>query len=864
MAIERSLDQTEPRPEELGIEIEIVDAPGSVIEAEDGGVIIDFTAGSDGEIEVEFGENLADYMEDDVLDRLSSELIGMYNSDRNSRKEWEETYIKGLNQLGLKIEDRTTPWDGACGVTHPILSEAVVRFQSQAISEIFPAGGPVETKIIGKITDEKSKQARRIKDYLNYLVTVKMKEYRAETEKLLFSLPLAGSAFRKVYWDTTLCRPCAMFVPSEDLVVSYGAPSLAMAERVTHVMKRSANDLKKMQFSGFYRDIELTDPSPDPDDIQKKYDELTGEQPSYEFDGRHTLLEIHVDVDLEGFEDKHDGEPTEIALPYVVTIDLSSTKVLSVRRNWFEDDPKRTRRNHFVHYEYIPGLGFYGFGLIHMVGGIAKSATSILRQLVDAGTLSNLPGGLKARGLRIRGDDAPISPGEFRDVDIPGGAIRDNITFLPYKEPSNVLYQLLGNIVEEGRRFASLTDVKISDMSQQAPVGTTLALMERSMKVMSAIQARLHASMRDEFEILQGIVRDNGPHEYPYDIEGEGEFKGEDFDDRIDVIPVSDPNSATMAQRIMQYQAALQLAGTAPQMYNMPQLHRQMLEVLGIDDADKIIPLEDEIQSADPVTENMNILTEEPVKAYLWQDHEAHIATHMGASQDPQILELLSSAPNAEGIQGAFSAHITEHLAFQYRKQIEDQLGVPLPPQGEALPEDVEVQLSRLVSAAAQKLSAQQQAQAEEQKNQEMAEDPIIQMRQQELQIRQQESQAKIEEGKARLLLDSEKSGSRTSLERERLSVNQKIAAAKIDSSEKIDGARIGVDIISEMIKAQLEDGKLSSKEAEYATDIAVKISGLLLESDKNRSKESIEGVKAGSKIVEKILELSKALPRGE
>ena len=864
MSIEKSLNEIEPGLDELGIEIEVLEAPEALVtDTDDGGVLIDFAPGEEDAPGEDFGENIAELMEDEELSRLSSELMSLYHSDRNSRKDWEESYIKGLNQLGLKIEDRTTPWDGACGVTHPILSEAVVRFQSQAISEIFPASGPVETRIIGTVTDEKAQQSKRIKDYLNYLVTDKMREYRGETEKLLFSLPLAGSAFRKVYWDPNLGRPCAMFVPSEDLVVSYGAPSLAMAERVTHVMKRSANELRKMQFSGFYRDFELTDASPDPDDIQRKYDELTGEQPSYEFDGRHTLLEIHADIDLEGYEDKSDGEETGIALPYVVTIDLSSTKILSVRRNWFEDDDNRTRREHFVHYEYIPGLGFYGFGLIHMIGGIAKSATSILRQLVDAGTLSNLPGGLKSRGLRIRGDDTPISPGEFRDVDVPGGAIRDNITFLPYKEPSNVLYQLLGNIVEEGRRFASLTDVNISDMSQQAPVGTTLALMERSMKVMSAIQARLHASMKDEFHILQEIVKDNGPHEYPYDIDGNGEIKEEDFDDRIDVIPVSDPNSSTMAQRIMQYQAALQLAGTSPEMYNLPQLHRQMLEVLGIDDADKIIPVEDEIPSADPVSENMNILTGEPVKAYLWQDHEAHLAVHMAASSDPEIMGIVTSSPSGQGIEGAFSAHVTDHLALKYRKDIEDQLGVPLPPPGEALPEDVEVQLSKLVATAAQKLSESNQAAAQQAENQAQAEDPIIQMRQQELQIRQQESQAKIEEGKARLSLDAEKSGSRNELERERIAVNKSIADAKIDSAERTGDAKAQANILTEVIKAQLEDGKLSAREAEYATEVSLKLASLLLEGEKAQSKENIEGAKAESKLIEKILDIGRDLSRG-
>jgi hypothetical protein len=546
------------------------------------------------------------------------ELVSSYNADRSSRKDWEETYIKGLDQLGLKIENRTSPWDGACGVTHPILSEAVVRFQSQAIGEIFPQGGPVRTKIVGKSTSDKVKQAHRIEGYLNYLVTDVMKEYRSETERMLFSLPLAGSAFKKVYWDPNMGRPCAMFVPSEDMVVAYGTPSLSMAERVTQVMKHTTNEIRKMQFSGFYRDIDLPNPVPDPDDIQKKYDELTGESPSYEFDNRYTLLEMHVDIDLEGFEDTFEGEETGIGLPYVITIELGSSKILSIRRNWFEDDPDKVRRQHFVHYEYVPGLGFYGLGLVHMIGGLAKSATSILRQLVDAGTLSNLPGGLKARGLRIRGDDTPISPGEFRDVDVPSGAIRDSITFLPYKEPSSVLYQLLLGIVEEGRRFASLTDLKISDMSNQAPVGTTLALLERSMKVMAAIQARLHDSMRGEFEVLQNIVKDHTPHEYPYAMEGEEMMKAEDFDDRIDVLPVSDPNSATMSQRIMQYQAALQLAETAPNIYDIPQLHRQMLEVLGIQDADKVVPVEDDVKPQGPVEENMDLIRGEPVKAFMY------------------------------------------------------------------------------------------------------------------------------------------------------------------------------------------------------------------------------------------------------
>jgi len=517
---------------------------------------------------------------------------------------------------------------------------------------------------------------------MNYLITEVMTEYRPETEKLLFSLPLAGSAFRKIYWDANMGRPASMFVPSEDLVVSYGASSLRTCERITHVMKRGTNDIKKLQVSGFYRDVDLGPSGPIDNKIRDKYDELTGESPSYDQDdSRHTILEMHVDLDLEGYEDMgSDCCPTGIALPYVVTIDKGSNTILSIRRNWMEDDESRSRREHFVHYEYVPGLGFYGFGLVHMIGGIAKSATSILRQLVDAGTLSNLPGGLKSRGLRIRGDDTPISPGEFRDVDVPSGSIAENITFLPYKEPSNVLYQLLGNIVEEGRRFASLTDLNISDMNQQAPVGTTLALMERSMKVMAAVQARLHAAMKDEFRILENIVKDHAPHEYPYDLDGDEVMKPEDFDASIDVIPVSDPNSATMAQRIMQYQAALQLSATAPQLYDLPKLHRQMLEVLGINDADQIIPLESEIPVRNPVTENMNLITGEPVKAYIWQDHEAHITSHMSAAQNPKLAEMMAMSPNAQAQQAALAAHVAEHLAFQYRREIEKELGVPLPP----------------------------------------------------------------------------------------------------------------------------------------------------------------------------------------
>ena len=821
MAIEKSLSEmpvtlSDLLPPDAEPEVEFVIEEDSAlvgeIEDDEGGVLIDFDPDASAMEEVEFGENLADYMEDDELGKIASDLVSQFNSDKESRKDWEESYVKGLDQLGMKIDDRTSPWEGACGVNHPILSEAVVRFQSQAIGEIFPAGGPVKTRIVGKMTDEKEQQSNRVENYMNYLTTEVMSEYRPETEKLLFSLPLAGSAFRKVYWDPSMDRPCAMFIPSEDLVVSYGTSSLITCERITHVLKRNSNDIRKLQVSGFYRDIDLQDDGSTTSRIKEKYDQLTGESPSYDSDNRYTILEMHVDLDLPGFEDMgEDCCPTGVALPYVVTIDQGSSSVLSIRRNWMEDDENRMRREHFVHYEYVPGLGFYGFGLVHMIGGIAKSATSILRQLVDAGTLSNLPGGLKSRGLRIRGDDTPISPGEFRDVDVPSGSIAENISFLPYKEPSTVLANLLSSIVEEGRRFASLTDLNVSDMNQEAPVGTTLALMERSMKVMSAVQARLHAAMKHEFKILEQIVRDHSPHAYPYDLDGDEMMKPEDFDDRIDVIPVSDPNSSTMAQRIMQYQAALQLAGTAPQLYDLPKLHRQMLEVLGIQDADQLIPLEDEIPSRDPVSENMNLIMGDPVKAFMWQDHEAHISAHMSAAQEPRMAELLAMAPDAGVKEAALAAHVSEHLAFQYRKEIEKQIGVPLPPPDEPLPDDVEVQLSKLVAEASERILQQGMAEQQQQQQQEQAQDPILQMRSRELDIKEQDVSSRAQERQARLQLDMEKARSRDSVERERIEVNAVKAEDKIEA-----------DVFSEILKAETSEKEIQSRDVLEGTKMAL------------------------------------------
>tara|TARA_R110002033_G_scaffold1896_4_gene14297 strand:- start:308 stop:2791 length:2484 start_codon:yes stop_codon:yes gene_type:complete len=821
MAIERpmGLDPFSQSPEqEEAIEIDIVNPESVSVDTPDGGVIIDFDPNGDMGGGSDHNENLADLIEENDLQGIASDLISAFEADRDSRSDWESTYINGLDLLGLKNEDRSEPWDGACGVFHPVLTEAVVRFQAQAIQEIFPAAGPVKTSVVGQITDEKSQQSARVRDYLNYLITEKMTEYRSETEKMLFSLPLAGSAFRKVYYDPNMGRPCSMFVPAEDFVVSYGASDLVTCERATHIMKRTSNEVRKLQVSGFYSDIDLPDPSPDTGDIERKYNQLTGGSANYEFDNRHTILEIQAEIDLIGFEDSEYGESTGIALPYVVSIDKSSRQILSIRRNWYENDPMKMKREHFVHYQYLPGIGFYGFGLIHMIGGLAKSATSILRQLVDAGTLSNLPGGLKSRGLRIKGDDTPIMPGEFRDVDVPGGAIRDNITFLPYKEPSNVLYQLLGDIVTEGRRFASAGDVKAADMNAEAPVGTTLAILERSMKVMSAVQARLHSSMRKELRILSGIVRDFGPSEYPYDVKN-GQLVPEDFDDRVDIIPVSDPNAGTMAQRIMQYQAALQLAVQAPQMYDLPLLHRQMLEVLGIRDADKIVPLEDEIPVTDPVTENMNIINGEPVKAFIFQDHEAHIQAHIALIEDPKIMEIMSQSPTAKASEAAMASHISEHVAFAYRDKIEKELGVPLPGPEEKLPEDIELRLSRLVAPAAAQLTGKDQREAQMQKQMEESEDPIIQMQQQELQIKQQQVQAKAQADMAKIQLDLKKIMDKSVLDKEKLVTQERIETAKL-------GARIAAD----NSRDQLESKKIASKEqvegAKLGKDIAKDLMG--------------------------------------
>jgi hypothetical protein len=775
------------------------------VDLPDGGALVSF--GDSLVSDVGFSDNLAEHMDPRALTALASDLLAAVEADEQSRADWKAQYIKGLDLLGLKIEDRSTPWPGACGVYHPILTEAAVRFQAQAIMEVWPASGPAKAKLVGKVDDKKTRQAERVETDLNYHLTEVMSEARTEHERLLWALPLAGAGFKKTYYDPTLGRPVSMFVPAEDFVVPYGATDLQSAPRYTHVLKRYANEIRKLQVSGFYRDVTLPEPAPDYSDVQRKTDDLKGESPTVEFDDRHTLLEVHADLDLEGFED-----PDEVALPYVVTIDKSSSTVLAVRRNWIESDLRKAKRMWFTQYTYIPGWGIYGLGLVHLIGGIAKSATSILRQLVDAGTLSNLPAGLKARGLRIKGDSSPLMPGEFRDVDVPSGSIRDAITFLPYKEPSQVLATLLTGLVEEGRRFASIADLEIGDGNQQAPVGTTLALMERAMKVMSAVQARLHASMHGELKLLVSVIRENGSPNYEYEVE-DGATRAKDYDDRIDVLPVSDPNSATMSQRVMQYQAALQLAAQAPQQYDMPELHKQMLAVLGLKNIDKIIPGTKDKKPADPVTENMNILSGKPVKAFLYQDQQSHIRIHMAAMQDPKVQAIVGQSPQAPVIMAAMQAHIAEHVAFEYRKQIEAQMGVALPDPEKPLPEEVEIRLSRVLAEAADRLLQKNTAEAQAEQNQKAQQDPLIQMQQQELQIKQAEVQRKQAKDQADIQAAQAKLGLQAQEKRAELMLN----VAKLEANQRTSGAKLGVE-------AARSRAELEAKQRLAGTELGVRI----------------------------------------
>ena len=799
MSIEKSLYQApvglSALAEEPDLEIEIEDPESVTIRSGQTEIEIE-----PGEVDNEFNVNLADVLDEGDILSLASDLAGDIENDLSSRKDWEKMYKDGITLLGLKFEERTEPWDGACGVFHPMITEAVVRFQSETIMETFPAKGPVRTNIVGKETPKKKEAAARIEEDMNWQLTEKMPEFRLEHEKMLWNLPSAGSAFKKVYYDPSLERQVSIFVPAEDVILPYGTSDLKTSYRITHRMRKSKNDLVKLMHAGFYREVELGEPSKYMSDIQDKKDKETGFSASY--DDRFELYEVHADLDLPGFEDADDEGPTGIALPYVVTMIRGTNDVLAIRRNWKEEDDLQLKRDHFVHYQYIPGYGAYGFGLFHLIGGFAKSATSIMRQLVDAGTLSNLPGGLKARGLRIKGDDTPIAPGEFRDVDLGSGNIRDNILPLPYKEPSAVLAALMDKIVDEGRRFAATADLKISDMSNQAPVGSTLAILERTLKVMSAVQARVHYAFKQELQLLAGIIRDYTPESYDYEPDdGSRNIKQDDYHN-VEIVPVSDPNAATMSQRVVQYQAVIQLAASAPQIYNLPMLHRQMLDVLGIKHAEKLVPLEDDQKPTDPVSENMNALMGKPLKAFLYQDHESHIKVHTAAMQDPIVQQLVGQNPQAQMIMGAMQAHIAEHVGFAYRQKIEQALGVALPNPEDELPPEMEKEISRLMAEAAPQVLAQSQAMQAQQQAQQNAQDPVLQMQMQELQIKQGElalKQKKLSVDAAakadELRIKEMEVQGKNELDGARLGADSAKTRLQLDSKNQLDGLRIGSDI---------------------------------------------------------------------
>jgi hypothetical protein len=771
------------------IEIEIVDPEAVHIDA--GDLEIDIEKGEPS-ID-DFDANLAEYLPEGQIASMVNELDGDVDNDKNSRKEWEKAYVTGLKLLGLQIEERTEPWDGASGVFHPMITEAVVRFQSETITETFPAMGPVRTKIVGKETPEKKEAAARVQDDMNFQLTEVMQEFRPEHERMLWSLPATGSAFKKVYFDPNIGRQTSVFIPAEDIILPYGTSDIQTCYRVTHVMRKTENEIKKLQQAGFYRDVDIGSPDKHIDEINKAKDKETGFADLN--DERYTLCESHVDLVIKGdpmCEVDDDGEPTGIALPYVLTYIRGNNTVLAIRRNWNEGDDLHLKRQHFVHYQYIPGFGAYGFGLFHLIGGFANSATSLMRQLIDAGTLSNLPGGLKSRGLRIKGDDTPIAPGEFRDVDVGSGNIRDNILPLPYKDPSATLYNLLNTVVEEGRRFASTADMKVSDMGANAPVGSTLALLERQLKVMTAVQARVHFSLKQELQLLATIIRDYTDDEYTYEPDGEEGPRAKKGDYRhVDILPVSDPNAATLSQRVVQYQAVIQLAQAAPDIYDLPKLHRGMLEVLGIKHADKLVPLEEDQKPTDPVSENMNALKGKPLKAFQYQDHQAHIQVHTMAMQDPIVMQLVGQNPRAPQIMAAMQAHIAEHVGFAYRQKIEQQLGMPLPPEGEQLPPEIEIALSGMMAQAAQQVLQQSQAQAAQQQAQQQQQDPVVQMQQQELQIKQGELALK----EKKLQIDAAAKADELELKEKQLQIDAAYKADKLEADQERDGARMGVDI---------------------------------------------------------------------
>jgi|TARA_X000001382_G_scaffold124207_1_gene108550 hypothetical protein len=808
MAIEKGLyaaPQGMEAEEAPDLEIEIVDP--EMVTLDDGSVEITIIPDAEPSDMLPFNTNLANILDEGVLSEMADELVGHIDADVDSRKDWADSFVRGLDVLGFKYEERTEPWEGACGVYSTVLAEAAIRFQAETMSETFPAAGPVKVKIIGIEDKDKEAAANRVKADMNYELTERMVEYRPEHERLLYSLGLAGSAFKKVYYDPNIGRQTAVYIPAEDVVVPYGASHIESAERVTHIMRKTKNELKKLQAGGFYRDVDLGDPQPYHTDIEERKAEEGGY--SLTDDDRYSLYEIHADLVIDGIDDSED----EIAKPYVVTLERGSNEVLSIRRNWNPNDPLMLKRQHFVHYVYVPGFGFYGLGLIHIIGGYAKAGTSIIRQLVDAGTLANLPGGLKSRGLRIKGDDTPIEPGEFKDVDVPSGSIRDNILPLPYKEPSQTLLALLNQITQEGRRLGAISDMNISDMSANAPVGTTLALLERTLKPMAAVQARVHYAMKQEFKLLKAIMSEHAPDEYAYEpIRGEVTARVADYM-TVDVIPVSDPNSSTMAQRVVQYQAVLQMAQSAPQIYDLPQLHRQMIEVLGVKNADKLVPTTDDAKPVDPVSENMNALNGKPLKAFIYQDHDAHMAVHQSFLQDPSVAATIGQNPQAQRIAAALQAHIAEHLGFKYRKEMEEKVGAPLPNPNAELPENMEVNLARLMAQAGGQLTQQKQQQAAQQQAQQKAQDPVVQMQQAELQIKQQEVQrkaakdqadAQIEQAKLQLqaqenMQDAQMDQAELALKQQELQIDAQKAGAKLAADRRKDNTKLDLDLLKTM-----------------------------------------------------------------
>jgi hypothetical protein len=785
---------------EEALEIDIVNP--DMVTLDDGSVEITIMPGEEMD-EEGFSDNLAEYMDEGTLATLASDLTELVDTDTSSRKEWSDTFVKGLEVLGFRYEERTEPWDDACGVYSTVLAEAAIRFQAETMSETFPPAGPVKTKIIGKVTKEKEEAANRVKEDMNYQLTDVMVEYRPEHERMLYSLGLAGSAFKKVYYDPSMGRQVAIYIPAEDVIVPYGASNIEQAERVTHVMRKTKNEMDRLMASGFYRKMDLGEPVAFHTDIEKKKAEEGGY--TLTNDERYTLLEIHAHLCIDGVDDEED----DLAKPYVVTIERGTQEVLAVRRNWNPDDELTRKRDHFVHYVYVPGFGFYGLGLIHIIGGYARAGTAIIRQLVDAGTLSNLPGGLKARGLRVKGDDTPIAPGEFRDVDVPSGAIKDNIMMLPYKEPSQTLLALLQRITEEGRRLGAISDMNISDMSANAPVGTTLALLERTLKPMAAVQARVHYAMKLEFKLLKEIIADYAPEEYTFEPEqGPPRARRADYK-TVDVIPVSDPNASTMAQRVVQYQAAFQMSEKAPQIYDLPYLHRQMLEVLGIKNADKIIPMSDDQKPRDPVSENMSALVGKPIKAFIYQDHDAHIATHTSFMQDPMIAGTIGQNPMAQQIMASLQAHIAEHLGFSYRKQIEERLGVPLPPPDEQLPEDMEVQLARLVADAGKQVAQAHQQQAAQQQAQQQAQDPMFQLEQAKVKIQEMEVSRKAAKDQA----DMQIAGQKLQLDKDRVEIEAMKEGMRVEAQQDQAKERLRLDALKVLATPQQQPKAPGSKE---------------------------------------------------